>query len=250
MIKNAFLALLVLAVVLPLAAQTPQQAPWLQLTIVHVDPAMVDEYISVQRDYATRAKKGPTPGRTMSRVEVGNTYQFIITAPVQNLASFDAAARNAGPDPELSTLNAKMLKYVTGQETWVIRSIPEIDNPLPGNQSPAVVMFNVAHVYPGREQDYLNIMKSDILPHFNKANFYHVNGAVAFGGENGFVHLFYASNFAALDAGSPVVKALGPAAAQAVTAKLSGIVSSSQFWIARVLPELSYGPVTRPATNP
>ena len=220
----------------------------MQVTFVHVEPAMVDEYISVQRDYAAKAKKGPTPGRTMSRVEVGDPYQFIITSPVTNLASFDAAARNV--DAELSALNAKMLKYVTGQQTYVIRSIPEIDNPLPNNQSPVLMIFNVARVFPGREQDYLNVMKSDFLPHFNKANFYHVNGAITFGGSSGFIHLFYMNNFAALDSGSPVVKALGPAGAQAVTAKLSGIVSSSEQWIARVNPELSYGPVVRPPTNP
>lgn len=230
------------------AAQTPQAAPWMQVTIVHVEPAMVDEYIAVQKDYAARAKKAATPGRTVSRVEVGDAYQFIITSPVTNLASFDAAGRNV--DPELSALNAKMLKYVTSQRNYVIRSIPEIDNPLPANQAATLMIFNVAKVYPGREQDYLNVMKSDFLPHFNKANFYHTNGAVTFGGENGFIHLFYVNNFAALDAGSPVVRALGPTGAQAVTAKLSGIVSSSEQWIARVVPDLSYGPVTRPATNP
>jgi len=246
--KTTFVFAVLLAAAVTAAAQTPQQAPWMQVTIVHVEPAMVDEYIAVQRDFAARAKKAPTPGRTFSRVEIGDTYQFIMTSPVSNLASFDAAGRNV--DPELSALNAKMLRYVTSQHTYVIRSIPEIDNPLPANQSPVMMIFNLARVYPGREQDYLNVMKSDFLPHFNKVNFYHVNGSVAFGGENGFIHLFYFNNFAALDAGSPVVRALGPAAAQAVTAKLSGVVSSSEQWIARVIPDLSYGPVTRPATNP
>src|SRR5215475_1825251 len=103
-------------------AQTPQPTPWMQVTFVHVEPAMVNEYISVQKDYAARAKKGPTPGRTVSRVEVRDPNLFIITSPVTNLASFDAAARNV--DPELSALNAKMLKYVTGQQTYVIQAIP------------------------------------------------------------------------------------------------------------------------------
>src|SRR5262245_26695288 len=93
---------------IPASAQAPQPAPWMQVTFIHVEPAMVDEYISVQKDYAAKAKKGPTPGRTMSRVEVGDPYQFIITSPVTNLASFDAAARTV--DPELSALNAKMSK--------------------------------------------------------------------------------------------------------------------------------------------
>jgi len=220
----------------------------MQLTMVHVEPSMVDEYISVQRDFAGRAKRAVNPGRTVSRVEVGDTSQFLILSPVQNLASFDTAARQS--DPELTALNIKMAKWVTDQRMYVIRAIPEIDNPLPTNQAPTLMIFNVARVFPGREQDYMNVMKSDFLPHFNKANFYHVNGNVTFGGESGFIHIFYVNNFAALDAGSPVVRALGPAGAQAVTAKLSGIVSSSEEWIARVMPELSYPAVTRPQTNP
>ena len=69
------------------------------------------------------------------------------------------------------------------------------------------------------------------------------------GGENGFVHFFYFNNFAALDAGSPVMKALGPAGAQAVTAKLAGIVSGNEQWLVRVLADLSY-PAARQASTP
>ncbi len=39
-----------------------------------------------------------------------------------------------------------------------------------------------------------------------------------------------------------VMRALGAEGAQAVTAKLAGVVTSSELWIVRVLPEVSYGP--------
>ena len=55
------------------------------------------------------------------------------------------------------------------------------------------------------------------------------------------LEVFYFENFAELDKGSPVMRALGPEGAQAATAKLSGIVSSSALWVARVIPELSFG---------
>src|SRR5262249_25610246 len=131
--------------------------------------------------------------------------------------------------------------YIKGQHNLVIRTLPDFDNPLPANQQPAVMIFNITKVYPGREQDYLKVMKEDFLPHFTKANMSYVSGSLTFGGENGFVHMFYFNNFAALDAGSPVMKALGPAGAQAVAAKFSGIVSGNQQWLVRVLPDLSYG---------
>ena len=56
------------------------------------------------------------------------------------------------------------------------------------------------------------------------------------------LEVFYFENFAELDKGSPVMRALGPEGAQAATAKLSGIVSSSALWVARLIPELSFGP--------
>lgn len=235
------------------AAQFPfQQAgppPWMQLTIVNVDPAMVDEYANLQRDISAHVKRGGPAWRIVSRTDVfGDTNQFLILSPVQNLASFD----NPRPDPELASLNSRAQKYVRSQQTYAIRLIPELDNPLPDRQQPTLILFNLAKVVPGREQDYVKLMKSDFLPHFDKANFHHVNGAVTFGGESGaFIHLFYVQNFAKLDEGSPVVKALGAQGAQAVTAKLAGIVNSTEQWIARVLPDLSYGPWSAaPATKP
>src|SRR5262249_34850219 len=130
-----------------------------------------------------------------------------------------------------------------------IRDIAEMNNPLPPNQQPGAMIFYLARVYPGREQDYLKVMKDDFLPHFTKANLSYVSGSLTFGGENGFVHLFYFNNFAVQDAGSPVMKALGPAGAQAVTAKLSGIVSGSEQWLVRLLPDLSY-PGSRQTPTP
>jgi len=209
----------------------------LQLTTVQVEPANFDEYISAQRDYAARAKRLATTGRSVSRIEFGDTYQVVITSPVQTLASFDAV-RPA--DPELAAITLRMQRYIKGQQTYLIHMIPEVDNPLPTSQAPAVMVFTIAKIFPRREQDYLNIMKSDYLPHFNKASFYHMNGSMTFGGATGFVHIFYANNFAKLDEGSPVMKDLGATGALAVTSKFSGIVSSSEQWITRALPDLSY----------
>ena len=221
-----------------ISAQAP--TPWLQLTIVQVEPAMIDEYVALQREISARMRRGGPAWRTVSRTEgFGDTYRFVILSPLPNLASLDAAARNV--DPELAALNGRAQKYVKSQQTIAIRTTPEIDKPLAANQQPALILVNIAKVFPGREQDYFNVMKSDFLPHFDKANFSHLTGLITFGAETGYVHFFYVANFAALDQGSPVVKALGAAGAQAVTAKLSGVVTSTEQWIVRLVPDLSYG---------
>lgn len=233
---------------LPLAAQSPPApAPWMQFTIVHVEPAMVDEYIAVQRDITARLKKGGPAWRIVSRTEVfGDAYRFLIITPVQNLAGFDA--KNA--DAELAALNNRVQRYVSSQQSYAIRALPDIDYPLPEKDQPNLMVVNMVKVFPGREQDYFNVMKSDFLPHFKKAEMHYINGSLAIGGETGYIHQFYVKDFAKLDEGSPVVKALGAAGAQAVNAKLSGIVTSSELWIARLIPDLSYGPWSAaPATK-
>ncbi|MGH9323214.1 MAG: hypothetical protein ACRD3V_25440, partial [Vicinamibacteria bacterium] len=88
------------------------------------------------------------------------------------------------------------------------------------------------------------------LASFDEANVHHVTGALAFGGENGFLHVFYVESFAELDKGSPVMRALGPEGAQAAAAKLAGIVSSSELWVARLIPELSFGPPAPTESEP
>jgi hypothetical protein len=242
--------LLLLLIVLNSQTAVAQNPPaWLQFTMVQVEPAMVDEYVALQKEIATRIRRGGPAWRTVSRTDgFGDSYRFVILSPVQNLASLDAAARNT--DAELASLNSRAQKYVRSQQTFAIRTIPEIDNPLPANQQPALMIVNMAKVFPGREQDYLNVMKADFLPHFNKESFRHMNGSVSFGGETGYMHLFFINNFAKLDEGSPVLKALGAAGAQTVAAKFSGIVSSNEQWIVRVIPDLSYGGWSPAQTRP
>ena len=248
MLSAVGLVLLALSASAALQDKKPAKdaAPWVQLTIVEVVPSMVEEFLAVQRDLTARAKEVKTPWRTVSRTEVfGDTYRFFIASPVANLASFD----KADDDPATTALVRRAERCITGRTSYAVRNLPDVSNPLAEGKQPGLMVVNIARVFPGREQDYVNVMKSDFLPHFDEAKVHHVTGVLAFGGENGFLHVFYVENFAELDKGSPVMRALGPEGAQAATAKLSGIVSSSSLWIARVIPELSFGPPPAESTG-
>ena len=61
-------------------------------------------------------------------------------------------------------------------------------------------------------------------------------------GEGGYVHAFHVENFAALDQGSPLARALGAPAALEVMAKLAGVVTRSEQWPVRYLPDVSFRP--------
>jgi hypothetical protein len=240
-VSLAVLALSMIAASQPANPAKPVKdaAPWLQLTLVDVVPSMVEEFVAVQRELTARAKEAKTPWRTVSRTEVfGDTYRFFIATPVSTLASFD---KNADSDQAFLALIHRAEKCITGRESYAVRNLPDVSSPLPEDKMPDLMVVNLARVSPGREQDYVNVMKSDFLPHFDEAKVHYVTGLLALGGEGGFLHVFYFENFAELDKGSPVMRALGPEGASAATAKLSGIVSSSALWVARVIPELSFG---------
>ena len=247
-LRVGMVALLGLALVGVLAApptdaaqqDADQPPPWVHLSIVQVDPAMVNEFIVVQRELLARARDGDTPWRTVSRTAVfGDNYRFLIATPGENLAGFNDAG-NA--DAEMTALLNRLEKCITSRQSYAIRTLPDIDNPLPEDDEPGLMVVNLSKVAPGREQEYYDVMEADFFPHFDEAEMHHVTGSLALGGEGGYIHLFYLDNFGSLDQGSPVLRALGPAGAQEINAKLAGIVTSTEQWVARVLPELSYGP--------
>ena len=71
---------------------------------------------------------------------------------------------------------------------------------------------------------------------------HHSSGALTLGGDSGYVHFFHVGNFAALDQGSPLARALGPQGAMEITAKLAGVLSQTEQWLIRYLPDTSFRP--------
>ena len=229
---------------LPTVHAEPQDSDaipaWIRLTIVQVEPDMVPEFLAVQGKMMAIAKNGDKPWRTISRTAVfGDQYRFVIATPGENLASFSTLGEKASAS---SSINVRLEKTISSLHSYAVRTLPALDNQLPADQIPSVMVINISKVAPGREQEYYQIMEEDVFPHFNEADMHHRSGSLALGGEGGYIHIFYLNDFASLDQGSPVVRALGPIGAQVVTAKLAGIVTSTEQWVAQLLPELSFGP--------
>ncbi len=241
MIRTVAVAALVCLVAgLALAQDTPP--PWLEMTVVQVDPARVDEFLAAQRELSAldKDKAGAAPWRSVSRTAVfGDTYRFIITTPLESFARLDRAGDG---NPARGAIINRIRNVITSRQSYAVRATPSLDNPLPDDEEPALMIVQIVSVVPGREQDYLRVMATDVLPHFDEAEMHHTSGALTFGGEGGYVHVFHVENFAELDQGSPLARALGAEGAQAVTAKLSGVVTRSEQWLVRYLPDLSFRP--------
>lgn len=144
----------------------------------------------------------------------------------------------------------RIRNVITSRQSYAVRTTPSLDNPLPDDEEPTLMIVQIVSIVPGREQDYLRVMATDVLPHFGEAEMHHTSGALTFGGEGGYVHVFHVENFAELDQGSPLARALGAEDAQAVTAKLSGVVTRNEQWLVRYLPDLSFRPEAEAESQP
>ena len=233
--------LLLMALTLPASpARAQDPPPWLEMTIVHVDPARVDEFLAAQREISALDEEAGVPWRSVGRTAVfGDTYRFVITTPLASFAQLDRAGDD---DPARAAAVGRIRNVITSRATYAVRTAPTLDNPLPDGDTPALMLVQVVSIAPGREQEYLRVMADDVLPHFDEAEMHHTTGALTFGGEGGYVHVFHVENFAALDQGSPLARALGAPAALEVMAKLSGIVTRSEQWLVRYLPDVSFRP--------
>ena len=233
--------LLLLVLTLPAAPALAQDPPpWLEMTIVHVAPARVDEFLAAQREVSALDEAAGVPWRSVGRTAVfGDTYRFVITTPLANFAQLDRAGDD---DPARAAAVNRIRNVITSRATYAVRTAPTLDNPLPEDETPALMLVQMVSIAPGREQEYLQVMAEDVLPHFDEAEMHHTAGALTFGGEGGYVHTFHVDDFAALDQGSPLARALGAPAALEVMAKLSGVVTRSEQWLVRYLPDVSFRP--------
>ena len=228
------------------AQDTPP--PWQELTIVQVDPARVDEFLAAQGELSALEKEGDTAWRSVTRTAIfGDTYRFIITTPLESFARLDRAGDD---DFARATIISRIQNVVTSRQSYAVRTTPRLDNPLPDDEEPALMIVQIVSVVLGREQEYLRVMATDVLPHFDEAEMHHTSGALTFGGDGGYVHIFHVENFAELDQGSPLARALGAEGAQAVTAKLSGVVTRSEQWLVRYLPDQSFRPEAEDESQP
>ena len=233
-------ALVVLTTLLQLSETSLAQGrpPWLQMTVVQVEPTSVDEFLAAQGELSALEEEAGTSWRSVTRTAIfGDTYQFLIMSPFSDFSTFGQAV-DAGPD-RAAVIN-RIRSAITSRQTYALRATPAIDNPLPDDEEPTLMLVQFVSVLPGREQEYLRVMVDDVLPYFDEAEMHHTSGAIMLGGASGYVHVFHVENFAELDQGSPLAQAVGVDGAQEITAKLSGVVTRIEQWLVHYLPNQSF----------
>jgi hypothetical protein len=214
--------------------------------VIRLKPDMVSEWIALQRDEVIPAqKKAGVTSRTTLVTQVGNAFEYTILTPFPTWAAMDTApplVRALGADGA-AQLNAKLRKSILTQTSYMTNRVDSLT--IPDANAP-VWRIAVRRALPGKMQDYVAYYRSEVLPGLQKAkasgkiagSTIAIRGAGATSGE--FTTVTYYAKFADLEAGDPLVQALGREAADRINAKSAQFATNTQVIIRRRIADLSF----------
>ena len=217
-----------------------------QVTLVRVKPDMLNEWLDLQKNEQIPAqKKGGVTTRTTLQTAIGNGFEFAIITPFPSFGALDEQnpVQKALGTEAAARLAAKIRKCIDTQRNYLITRADDLRIP----EGDAVAMrTSVVHVAAGKQGDYLNYIRTEVLPAMKKAK---AAGKIAgynvstrgIGSQAGEITTTtYYSKFADIEQGSPVVQVLGQAAADAITAKGNALASPVQVIIRRRVADLRF----------
>jgi hypothetical protein len=218
--------------------------PMSRVTITHVKPDMVNEWIALQKEANVAAKKGGAKTRTVIQTSIfGNSFEYVSVSPIENFAQFDGQSPLAkGLEPAaLARHNGMLSKCVESSTSFMSTRRDEISNLILNDAIPPILVSVRYRIAPGKMQEFVNLMKSDILPVYKKAG---VRMTVAQRGvgtnpSDVTVGSNYKS-FADYGGQTLLTKQLGAEAAAKVNAKFTGIRTVIEVVVRRRVDELSF----------
>jgi hypothetical protein len=220
-----------------------QQGRIQSVTFYTIKPDRVGDFQAAVKEYnAAYAKAGATHyGSVWLSLTGPRTY--VVASYYEKWADLDA-----GPDPKLkdaaadvARINARIMACVDSYR----RIIAEIQPDLSIEQStemPKMIRVLTTEVRPEKYREYLALVKSDILPAAQKGGLkLYEFSETMYGAPNTEVtSIVGMDNWAALDGGYGVEKALGKEGYEALRAKIRPLIVHSEYDEYRFQPELSY----------
>jgi hypothetical protein len=264
--KRVFPPLVLLTVLLggvrlnPCPAQTPTPTPpatppsmWLVITQVNVKPDMVVEFQNYMKNTTNPAlKKGGVKWREVwqGTAYAGDPFEFVLVTQFDKFAEFDgpSALEKALGSQGFADWSAKAGSFVRSVHRYIVRTRPDLSVMGKGYATPKLAVVQSVHVANGRNQEFENYLKNDLVPVMVKGGATYLVSQTIFGGDaNEYVTLAMRDNFAEIDKGPIPTQVLGAEGAQKLLAKLpAGTVARLERSIMRFVPELSIIPADMP----
>ncbi len=218
----------------PSGQQPPPQVQRSQVNVVRVKPDMIDAWIDFQvKSTIPALKKAGITQRDVYQAAIGPLGEFRLVTPMTKFADRDnpqgPIVRALG-EAAAKAYNDALRKMIASQTTYVIQRIADASFDPNPDAIYKIMVLSTNHVAPGRNGDYLNVLRNDLLPVQKKGEVMRFTvSQVVFGGDpNEFRTATYVEKFADLDAGPAAVRVLGQEGAAKLQQKTSGIVTSVQ----------------------
>jgi hypothetical protein len=242
-------ATVVLAVlILPGTAQgpAPQQAPLLVLSIIDVKPDMFAEFGELQAQTMEAQRKGGQAWReTWNVAQFGHPYRVGVLRPLTSFAELDGQSftiKGAGADTARA-INERARRMIVAQRIFALRARPDLGYGTRPEKLNLAVLTTIT-VAPGRASDFEALVRTDVIPAYKKAGepYFAVSQVVLGGDPNQYLALTLYDDFAGLQAGSPIARALGADALAQFNARMAGLVTRLEYEVVRYNTALSYRP--------
>jgi len=215
-----------------------------RVTITHVKPDMLNEWLDLQKHEVVPAlKKAGVKTRTVyASALFGTAGEYLIVTPFEKYAEFDGDSptlKALGPVPS-ARLGEKLRKCILSSNSFSATRQGDLSNVIDG-APPAVAVFARYRIAPGKMPDFQNLVKSDVLPVYKKAKVSFTVSRRGLGANvNDVSTVIGLAKYADLDGGTVLVKQLGQEGADKVNAKFNGIRTLIEVVVRSRVPDLSF----------
>ena len=199
------------------------------------------DFMAALKEYnALYAKLTGTRPRLQYQFLTGEAPRYRLTVTYPDWAALDAPSPNAN-NAALSLLNSRITSCIESQTTVVAELLPDLSTPQL-NEPPTLVRIARTRVRPDKVNEWMAIMKNEVLPAYKKAGRTLTVRQARFGAPT---HEFYVSTRVAnwADAGkNPIRESMGAEAYERMAAKLTALTTLRELDIVRYRADLSYSP--------
>jgi hypothetical protein len=235
---------LLISATVRIGAQAQQPSDLLVLSVIDVKPDLLSEFGELQAQAMAAQRKGGQPWReTWNVLQFGDPHRVRVVRPLASFAELDGqtfTVKGAGAE-QARVINERSRRMIVAQQIYAVRVRPDLgfgERP----EQPNLAVLATVFVTPGRNAEFEAIVKNDVIPAYKKAGQSCLGMAqVIVGGDpNMYFAMTFYSDFADVQKGSPLLRALGPVGFAKYNAKLAGVISRMEFEVIRFNPALSF----------
>ena len=239
------LLLIVLGAVVMTSATIAQTAtpPLLSIARAQVKSGQMAEYMEIQKKFTDAYKKSGAPFRYVLQISLGNPNEVVTIAGMNSYAERDAESpiRKAMGAAEYASLVARRSQCTASVRTTIEKALPELS--LAGTMPvPKMIREVRTRIRPGMQNQYMALVKSDLLPALKKADVkvFRMRQVQWGGSRTEFTSASPVDKWSELDGPSRLETAMGKEAYAKYSDKLGAMTVSSEYLILTVVADSSY----------